>query len=122
STVSQFEDELAKSNEVIQQCYPHRSRERLISYARPGGVPWHLSDQQEELSLRKFNLVARPSFQGPPFHLNSLKQMLAYVDQTVTGGDFGHLDFHGVGGDWHAASAADFTALLDKLDSLRDQL
>jgi hypothetical protein len=48
--------------------------------------------------------------------------MCKVVDQAIARGEMGHLDFHGVGGDWIVTPKEAFGALLDKLESCRDQL
>ena len=47
---------------------------------------------------------------------------MAVVDQALAKGEMGHLDFHGVGGDWLVTPVEWFTALLDKLEAERDKL
>ena len=44
------------------------------------------------------------------------------VDKAIAKGDMGHLDFHGVGGDWLVTPTDMFTALLNKLAACKDQV
>ena len=44
------------------------------------------------------------------------------MDLALARGEMGHLDFHGVGGDWHVTSMDWFLALLDKLEANRELL
>lgn len=123
-TVEIFERELARCSEAIDRCYPGRKQPRLISYGEPG-VPkekWGISKEERTAVLAKFNLVERPPFFGPPFHQKSAAEMLKVVDTALARGEMGHLDFHGVGGDWHVTPMDWFLALLDKLDAHRDRL
>lgn len=121
--VTEFQAELEKSNQWIQARFPERRWPRLVSFARPG-VPkdnWRLSDEQLAQSLTQYHLIPRPDFFGPP-HIQSVDAMQQYVETAIAGGEMGHLDFHGVGGDWHSVSLDCFTAILDTLASCRDRL
>jgi len=48
--------------------------------------------------------------------------MVKIVDRALAKREMEHLDFHGVGGDWLVTPKEPFLALLDKLESCRDQL
>ena len=48
--------------------------------------------------------------------------MIQVVERALAQGEMGHLDFHGVGGDWIVTPKDAFLALLDKLEACRDQL
>src|SRR5438067_10698591 len=48
--------------------------------------------------------------------------MHEWIDQAIKRGDIGHLDFHGVGGDWLVTPVDFFHAILDKLDASKDDL
>ena len=120
--VAKLDMELAKCNEVILNARPDRKQPRLISFGTPGGVPWKISKEEWQAGFDKYNLINRPSFYGPPFHQKSPAEMIAVVDLALSRGDMGHLDFHGVGGDWHITPMEWFTALLDKLEADRERL
>jgi peptidoglycan/xylan/chitin deacetylase (PgdA/CDA1 family) len=123
-SVEDFDNELSKTNETIYSAYPDRKRPRLISFGRPG-VPkqnWRITDEELKDALTKHHLVARPPFHGLPWHENTIPAMTALIDRTLSRGTMGHLDFHGVGGDWLSISKEYFIATLDKLEAHRDQL
>ncbi|MCX7045993.1 MAG: polysaccharide deacetylase family protein [Candidatus Sumerlaeota bacterium] len=123
-SVAEFEKELEQSQEAINKCFPERKQPRLISFGRPG-VPkekWLINEDEYKQALAKFHLVDRPSFFSPPIHLKTNPEVMKYVDTTIAKGEMGHLDFHGVGGDWLVEPMDAFLALLDKLESCRDQL
>jgi peptidoglycan/xylan/chitin deacetylase (PgdA/CDA1 family) len=120
TNAAQLDAELAGCSEVIQACYPDRKQPRLVSFGRPGGVPWTVSDHEKEEALAKYHLVERPSFFGYPIHLKTAEDMCKRVDMAIAQGEMGHLDFHGVGGDWLVTPMDAFRALLDKLDACRD--
>ena len=116
------DEELARCNEVIARCFPDRKIPRLISFGRPGGVPWNITPEEQKALLAKYNLIDRPPFWGAAIHLKTAEDMMRLVDKAVEKGTVEHIDFHGVGGDWLSASMPDFLALLDKLDACRDRL
>lgn len=124
-TVADFDRELEKSNDEINKCYPDRKQPRLIAYGKPGGIPkekWGVTDEEMKQSLVRHNLVERPSFFGPPIHLKTTAEILKVVDTAIAKGEMGHLDFHGVGGDWLVTPLDSYIALLDKLVACKDQV
>lgn len=122
NSAAEIEPELAKCNEVLYALQPERKLPRLLAFGTPGGVPWVISKEEFQAALKRHNLVDRPPFAGPPIHYKSAEATLAVVDQALAKGEMGHLDFHGVGGDWLTTPLDWFTALLDKLAASRDQL
>lgn len=114
--------ELARCHEVIFACYPDRKKPFLVSFGRPGGVPWTVSEEEKKAALAKYSLVERPGFFGYPMHIKTAEAVLGLVDRAIAKGDMGHLDFHGVGGDWLVTPVDVFTALLDKLDACRAEV
>lgn len=117
-----LETELARCHEVIRACYPERKWPCLVSFGRPGGVPWTVTEEEKQAALAKFNLIERPPFFSYPFHVKDQAAVCGLVDQAIAKGDAGHLDFHGVGGDWLSIPLDIFTALLDKLVACRDDV
>lgn len=123
TSVEDLDKELMLCNEEIAKCFPARKMPRLISFAQPGGgLPWNVSDDEKKQLLAKYNLINRPAFSGYPFPLKTKGDVLKLVDTTVINGDMGHIDNHGVGGDWLAIPMDIFTALLDKLAANREHL
>ena len=117
-----LDTELARCDAVIHACYPDRKKPFLISFGRPGGVPWTVSDEEKRAALAKYNLIERPSFFGYPMHIKTTEAVCKLVDQAIAKGDMGHLDSHGVGGDWLTIPMEVFNALLDKLDACRSDV
>ncbi len=118
----ELEPELARNNEVLLALYPERPRPRLLAFGKPGGVPWNVPKEELAAALARHQLVDRPPFAGPPIHYKSAEETVAVVDRAVTKGEMGHLDFHGVGGDWLVTPLDWFGALLDKLEANREVL
>ena len=122
NNAEELEPELAKCNQVIYQMHADRKQPRLLGFGKPGGVPWEVSQEELDSALSKHHLVNRPPFHGPPIHYKSAADVVGVVDAALAKGEMGHLDFHGVGGDWLATPLDWFAALLEKLESSRDQI
>ncbi len=118
----ELEPELALCNEVLYKLKPEGKQPRLFGFGRPGGVPWQVTPQEQTEALAKHQLCDRPPFAGPPINYKSAEATIAAVDAAIAKGEMGHLDFHGVGEDWLVTPVEWFTALLDKLEAVRDQV
>ena len=121
-TPEQLDEELAKCNEAIKTLMPEKKWPRLIGWGKPGGVPFEVAKEEVERLLVKNNLVDRPPFWGPPIHQKSAAECVAAIDKALKDGEMGHLDMHGVGGDWLVTPMDWFTAILDKLQVEKDRL
>jgi len=122
TNAAQLESELSGCEAVIYACHPERKTPFLVSFGQPGGVPWTVSKEEVAAALARHHLINRPNFWGAAIHVKTTADMEALVDKAIAKGDMGHLDFHGVGGDWLAATMDFFNAFLDKLDACRDKL
>ena len=122
TTPEQLDEELAKCNEGIAKCYPGLKQARLISFGKPGGVPWTLPKEQFAAALAKHHLIDRPPFKGYPMSYKTTEAMLALVDTALAKGEMEYNVFHGVGGDWLVTPTEVFTALLDKLEARKDDV
>jgi hypothetical protein len=121
-SVEELDTELAKNNEALYALHPERKVPRLLAWGRPGGVPWEVTEEQELAELAKNHLLRRPPFFGPPIHYKSAEECVAAIDKALAKSDMGHLDMHGVGGDWLVTPLDWFTAILDKLEANRDAI
>lgn len=119
---AELDPQLAQCNEVLYALKPEGKKPRLFGFGKPGGVPWKVTPEEQAAALAKHNLCNRPPFAGPPINYKSAEATVAAVDAALAKGEMGHLDFHGVGEDWLVTPVEWFTALLDKLESVRDQL
>lgn len=122
TSVEQISEELVKTNELINKLYPDRKTPRLISFGRPGGVPWKITADEQKQVLARHHLIDRPPFWGAAIHVKTVEDMNKIVDSAIARGEMGHLDFHGVGGDWLACTMEFFNAFLDKLEASKEQL
>lgn len=122
TSVEQLNDELSKANDAINERVAPANTTRLISYGQPGGVKWTVSKDEVQAALAKHNLVSRPPFWGAAIHVKTTEDTERLVDAAIGKGDMGHLDFHGVGGDWLAATVEFLHATLDKLEAAKDKL
>lgn len=122
NNAAELDPELALCNEVLYKLKPEGKQPRLFGFGRPGGVPWKVTPQEQGTALAKHQLCDRPPFAGPPINYKSAEAVIAVVDAAIAKGEMGHLDFHGVGEDWLVTPVEWFTALLDKLEAVRDQV
>lgn len=122
TNAAQLDQELRQANEAINARVAPASSNRLISYGQPGGVKWTVSKEEIQAALSNHNLVNRPPFWGAAIHVKTTEDMEKLVDVAIKKGDLGHLDFHGVGGDWLPASVEFLHATLDKLETEKDKL
>jgi peptidoglycan/xylan/chitin deacetylase (PgdA/CDA1 family) len=121
-TLEAFEGEVAQTNKVILRLQPGTKETRVIAFGKPGGVKYGITDAQIEEVLAKHDMVNRLPFWTPVIHVKTADDMHKGVDQTIKKGEVGHLDFHGVGGDWLVTPVDFFRAVLDKLDASREVL
>ena len=98
TTAEQLDEELAKCNEGVAKCYPGLNQLRLISFGKPGGVPWTVSKEELSAALAKYHLIDRPPFKGYPITIKTTETMLALVDAAPAKGQMEYNVFHGVGG------------------------
>ncbi len=122
TNAEELEPELAKCNEVLYTLHPDRPLPRLLAFGKPGGVPWIVTKEDQAAALARHNLIDRPPFAGPPLSYKTVEQSIAVIDRALEKGEMGHLDFHGVGGDWLTTPMDWFTALLDKIEANRDAI
>lgn len=119
-----LDSELSKCNEVIARLRPQQKGR--ISFAVPGAESLHkvleITDEEIAETYARHNLVERYLWHGYPVQCKTIPEMEAYVDSVVASGGFGHMDFHGVGGDWLDPGFDYFKALLKKLDAHRDDI
>ena len=118
----QLDAELAPCDAFIRACHPERKQPWLVSFGQPGGVPWTVSGEEKRAAFDKYRLVERPPFFGCPIHVKTAEAICGLVDAALAKGEMGHLDFHGVGGDWLATPLPLFAALLDKLEARRAEV
>ena len=123
-TAAEAEADIVQCAKALQALRPELAKPRLVSFARPGGVPWKLSEAEQAGILTRNHLLKRPASDGRfgGMHLKSAAEMIRFVDQAVQQGSLEWVMFHGVGGDWLSTPLADFTALLDALVAKRDRL
>ena len=119
-----LEKEFSQCNEVIARLRP--KQKGPISFAIPAAESMHkvleITDEELADAYRRNNLVERFPWHGYPVQCKTIPEMEAYVDSVLASGGFGHMDFHGVGGDWLDPGLDYFKALLKKLDEHRDDV
>ncbi|HEX8913285.1 MAG TPA: polysaccharide deacetylase family protein [Humisphaera sp.] len=121
-TLEGFEDEVAQTNKVILRLQPGAKEHRVIAFGKPGGVKYGITDADIAGVLAKHDMVNRLPFWTPVIHVKTVDDMHKWVDQGIKKGEIGHLDFHGVGGDWLVTPVDFYLAILDKLDACKADL
>jgi hypothetical protein len=120
-----LDDELVQCNDAIARIAGGK-RPALISFGRPGVKPgaWAVSDQELKDALAKHRLVMRPDVSGrfAEINLKTAESMFAIAAKAIATGSADCVIFHGVGGDWLAAQMPVYTAFLDQLAAVQDQL
>lgn len=122
NSVEELDAELSKCNDVLYGIYANRSRPFLLSFGQPGGVPWNVTPEEQSTAFQRHFLVERPPFRGSPMNYTTPDELLAAVDESITQGAMGHVEMHGVGGDYLETPVEWLVALLDKLEAEKDQL
>ena len=127
--------EIGMCNEAIRSVSSDKRWPRLVAFAVPGAetIRKHISTNETELTEaeldeieKKYNLRFRSQYWGypegcvPPLKGFKFKPLTTYVTSVLDGGGYGHLDFHGVGGDWLDPGIEYFEYLLQELDKNRE--
>ena len=123
-SVAAFESEVAACNDAIRTL---TGKKGAVAFGIPGTETMNkllpmATDAEIDAALSRHDLVLRYPYHGYPVDCRTIPEMEAYVDQVLREGGVGHLDFHGVGGDWLDPGLEYFEALLRKLDANRDRL
>jgi hypothetical protein len=121
-TLEAFEQEVVQTNKVILRLQPGSKPNRIIAFGKPGGEKYGITDAQIDEVLKRHDMVNRLPFYTPVIHVKTVEDMHKWIDQGIKKGEIGHLDFHGVGGDWLVTPIDFFHAILDKLDASKEAL
>lgn len=123
TNVAQFAREIERNGRLLRE-YAGLPEHALLSYARPGGVRWEITDEEEKAVLDAHNELRRGSFgqciAGPEdWRMNTAAKAAAFLDIAEKNGDWQPLLFHGVGSDWFNFPASEHELLLAELDRRR---
>lgn len=118
----EFEPSVVKCQGEIRAMTPDGKWPRIVSFARPGGVPWKISQEEVLAVLKKHNVTHRPEYHGPPWFCGKTEEALKLIDTTIAKGGMEHIDFHGVGGDWLSAPTDYLEAVCKRLDEKRGEI
>ena len=93
------EYEIGENASYIRTIVPH-TKDKLVSYARPGTKPgtWNITNEEEAALLKKHQLIDRPPFtgHGAVYHLKTTEEMIALADKAIAASDMEYLVVHGV--------------------------
>ena len=125
-TPAEFERDVAACNDAIRRVGADRRWPRTIAFGVPGAESVHqlceITDEELAAVYARNHLVERLPWNGYPVTCRTIPEMEAYVDGVIASGGVGHLDFHGVGGDWLDPGLEYFDAVMRKLDACRGDL
>lgn len=123
TNAAQFAADIARNGALVRELsgLPPTA---LVSFARPGGVKWEITDEEEETVLAAHGELKRhdfgPCIAGPErWRMNTAAKALAHIDKAEADGRWQPLLFHGVGADWFNFPAAEHERLLAELDLRR---
>lgn len=121
-----FEKELVDCNREILRVGADKRWPRTIAFGVPGAESVHqlcaITDAELAAVYERQHVVQRLPYNGYPTSCTTVAEMETYIDAIIAAGEVGHLDFHGVGGDWLDPGLDYFEAVLKKLDARRDDL
>ena len=117
--------ELADCNREILRIGWDKTWPRDIAWGIPGTETIQklvkgITDEEVKRIYSENHVVERLPYFGYPVNCKTIQEMEAYIDRIAAEGGVGHLDFHGVGGDWLDPGLEYFEAMLKRLDSHRD--
>jgi hypothetical protein len=127
ATTADIVTEITACNDVIHAVTPAMHWPRLVSWGQPGGVKkemWGISKEELASALKDNLLIPRPDFggRGATIAFKSGPDYVAHVDKAIKAGTMECIIFHGVGGDWLAATMPQFIELLDGMEARKDKL
>ncbi len=123
-SLADAEREIGGCHEWIRTVTPAMPWPRLVSWAQPGGCPWTVDKADMDALLAKNHLVKRPDFggRGATIAFKSGPEYVAHLDKAIKAGSMECIIYHGVGGDWLAATMPQFVELLDGMEARKDKL
>lgn len=124
-TIDDFRREVTACNDAIRAL--PRGKGRAIAFGIPGTETMakllpSASEAEIAAVFADAHLVERYPYHGYPVACKTVDEALAYIDRVIAEGGVGHLDFHGIGGDWLDPGVDYLTAVLKKLDANRERL
>lgn len=127
ATTADIVKEITSCNDVIRAATPGKPWPRLVSWGQPGGIKkeaWPISADELKAALKDNHLVPRPDFggRGATIAFKSGPEYVAHLDKAIKAGSMECIIFHGVGGDWLAATMPQFIELLDGIEARKDKL
>ena len=127
ATTADVVKEITACNEAIHAATASKPWPRLVSWGQPGGVKkeaWPITAEELKTALKDNLLIPRPDFggRGATIAFKSGPEYVAHLDKAIKASSMECIIFHGVGGDWLAATMPQFLELLDGMDARKDKL
>lgn len=122
---AQFDAEIARNGALVRKLMG-LPPEALVSYARPGGIKFNVTDDEEATVLAAHGELKRPKYWpnsarpiGSEGGMQTAAQAIEGLDRAEANGGLECYLFHGVGGDWISFSATEHERFLAELDRRR---
>lgn len=127
ATPADIVKEITGANDAIRAATPTKPWPRLVSWGQPGGIKkeaWTITADELKATLKDNLLIPRPDFggRGATIAFKSGPEYVAHLDKAIKAGSMECIIYHGVGGDWLAATMPQFMELLDGMDARKDKL
>lgn len=113
-------EELCNNDKVLREKlgYPPN---KMLSYGRPGGCCWEITDEEEKEildsihSIRREHEKADGSEYAGALSVKTFEDARNALDAIEVAGNNDYIVFHGIGGDWFNFPAADHEKLVQEL-------
>lgn len=115
--VAEAEREIGECSAVLRRVYG--GKPRLMTFGRPGGVPWEVPEAQLEPIYRKYRLVS--AIDRAFFDEKDLDPV-SFAERARRDRSWVQIGMHGTGGEWLNTSVPTLTRLLDYLSGHRRQI
>lgn len=119
NNADEAEREIKGCADILSRLYGNQ--QRLMPFARPGGVPWQMTAEEQTQLLTKYRLFPTPRREF--FEDNSGNPDPCAIPQNALQNRvWTQFGMHGVGGEWLSTSTANLTRILDFLVAHRDDI
>lgn len=113
-------EELCNNDAVLREKLGY-SPKKMLSYGRPGGCCWKITDEEEKEILDSIHTIRREhekadgSEYAGALSVKTFEDARNALDAIEATGNNDYIVFHGIGGDWFNFPAADHEKLVQEL-------
>lgn len=120
SSYENAKEEICNNDKILREGlkYPQK---KMLSYGRPGGVGWKITDAEEKEILESVYTIKRAGLKpdGSEYagglSIKSFEEALSALNAIEEAGNNDFIIFHGIGDDWISFPAADHEKLVQEL-------